>query len=350
MAIWYASLQDVMMTADVADSAHMTRLVARQCDAAADAVLALTKRVFYPTVATRVLPWPQDQFGPSRRLYLGFNELAAPPTLVVTGLGDAATTIPTQYVAGEPAAEGPPYSVLTLDDNAPAVFQQGSNQDASIAVTGTFGYRLNEDRVASTASALSGTSVTVTSSADIGVGTLLRVGLERLVVTGRGWSDTGNIEPVTLAAASNADSFQVTPGVVFAEGEEIMLDAERMLVLAQAGTLLVVQRAFNGSALAAHSGVTSIYAPRQLTVQRAALGTTQTDTATGGDAVWKFRFPGLIVQLFIAEAVVGLAQSRAAFARVSGSGENAVESIGKGIADVRKQVLLGFRRVRLEAV
>jgi hypothetical protein len=349
--IWYASLEDVMATADVADSAHLHAEVARNCDAAAAFITALTKRVFYPEIATRYFEWPQDWGQSTRRLYLDRNELAAKPTAVVTGVGDADTSIPLQYVNLAPG-EGPgPYDTLVLDNNSPAVFQRGSTPERSIAVTGEFiSCPVVEERCATTASVLAGTTLDVSSSARIGTGTLLRVGSERLVVTARSWLSTGNVEPITIGKDMAVTSFTVTSGTSYEVGEELLLDAERMKITGIAGNTLLVRRAVNGSVLAAHTATVDVYAQRRLTVDRAQLGTTAADTVSSGDTVWRFRFPGLVVQLFIAEAVVGQIQGSSGWARTAGSGDNTVESIGKGLVDLRKQVCAMHRRYRWAAV
>lgn len=349
--IWYASLEDVMGAADVADSAHLHAEVARNCDAAAAFITALTKRRFYPEVATRYFEWPQDRGQSSRRLYLDQNELAAKPTAVVTGVGDADTSIPLQYVNLAPAEEPGPYDTLVLDDKSPVVFQRGSTPERSIAVTGEFiSCPIVEERAAVTASTLTGTTVDVSSSAKIGTGTLLRVGAERLVVTARSWLSTGNVEPITIAKDMAVTSFAVTSGASYEVGEEILLDAERMKITGIAGDTLLVRRAVNGSVLAAHTGTVEVYAQRRLTVDRAQLGTTALDTVSTGDTVWKFRFPGLVTQLFVAEAIVAQIQGSSGWARTAGSGDNTVESLGKGLVDLRKQVCWMHRRHRWAAV
>lgn len=340
-----------MTAADVAESAHMASLVARMCDAAADEVEGLTKRVFYPEVATRYFPWPQDRFGPSRRLYLGKHQLSAVPTRVVTAVGDGDAVIGSQYVQVAPAPAGPPFDTVVLSTAANDVFQQGAVPERSVAVTGVWcGAPVAEPVETTTTTALAGTTVAVASSASVGTGTLIRIGDERLVVTARAWVDTGNIEPITLAKEKSDTLIPVTPGVIYAAGETLLLDAERLLVLSTAGDTVMVRRAVEGSALAAHSTVSALYAPRQLTVARGQLGTTAVDQGSSGVAVARFQFPGLITRLFVAEAIVNLAQSRAAYARTSGGGDQVVETVGRGLKDLREQVVRRYARLRVEAV
>lgn len=339
-----------MTTADVADSAHMSALVARQLDAAADAVEGLTKRVFYPTVETRYFEWPQDQFAPTRRLYLGKHEVVAVPSDVVTGIGNPGKTIDPTFVTVTPTEDGPPYSAVVLDDHSPHVFEQGTTREKSIGITSTYGYRIDETTVATTASTLAGSLVTVSSAAQIGTGTLLRVGTERLIVIARSWVDTGNLEPVTLAKDKADTTVTVTTGTGYEAGEELLIDAERVLILAVTGNTLLVRRAVGGSPLAAHTDVFTLWAQRQLTVARGQLGTTILDQAATGVVVRKFLYPGLVTQLFVAEAVVGLQQSRAGWARMAGTGDHAMETVGRGLKDLRCQVQQRFRRLRLEAV
>ncbi|PZT70197.1 hypothetical protein DN402_31760 [Streptomyces sp. SW4] len=98
------------------------------------------------------------------------------------------------------------------------------------------------------------------TSAAVGVGSVLRVGSERMLVTGRTMAATGQ----TLAADLTVQKKDVTVTVADASGfavdETVLIDAERMLIVDIAGNTLIVERAVDGSVLAAHTTGAALYA------------------------------------------------------------------------------------------
>lgn len=346
--IWYATLEDIARAADIGENTLAYRRIANALDEGSDAVESLLKRVFYPTTETRYFPWPQDDYQSPRVLYLDGNELAS-VTQVITQVGDTDTVIDPSYLHLGPADLGPPYTEITLADGANALFERGSDPRRSIAVTGIYiGGPIKERQVATTTTDLTtGSTVTVSNATDIGTGSLIRLGTERLIVTARSWANTGNVEPVTLAKDLAAVSFTVTDGALFHVGEHLLIDAEQLEVTGIADDLLIVKRAANGTVLAAHTAVFDLYAPRTLTVDRAQLGSSQA-TATTGATVWLFEYPGLVSGLCRAETLVTSEQLRSAYARVAGGGETATEATGRGLADIRTRARMRWgRRARI---
>lgn len=335
--LWYATLESVKRAADVNDSALADALVRESLDAGMDAVHGLLKRQFAPILDTKYFPWPQDRYQRPNVLYLDRHEVYSVTALTVA-VGDTNTVVPASDIHLGPAPHGPPYSEITLPDGAATVLQRGTDQARSISLQALYcgASSLDEVQAATTVSTLSGTSLTVSDVSRIETGSLIRVGTERLIVTARSWIDSGNLEPVTLTANANDTAIPVTSGSAFHVGEDILLDAEQMTITAIAGDTLVVKRARNGTALAAHTAVIEVYVQRALTVARGQLGSTQADQASTGLAVWLFQFPGLAVQLHRAETQVNMEQSRSAWARVSGGGETATEAVERGLARLRK--------------
>jgi hypothetical protein len=132
-------------------------------------------------------------------------------------------------------------------------------------------------------------------------------------------------------------------------GETILIDSERMLVTDVAGTVLTVVRAWDGTVPATHAGGADIYAPRTLTVERGALGTTAAahNTAT---AITRHVVPGLVRNLTIAEAVTILLQEQSGYARQMGQGENA-RTVGVGLEGLRQDCYRTFgRKARIRGV
>lgn len=348
MGIWYATREDVKSALDFKETARSNGQVDRLIEASSGSIETLTHRKFFPWTGTRYFDWPSSQSGRSYRLWLDANELVSIASIVSGG-----RTIALLDVLLEPSAYGPPFTHLEVNLGAvSAFFDVGSTHQRNIAITGLFAGCPDDSAPAGAlAEALdaSETSVDVTDSASIGVGQLIRIGDERMTVTGKMMLSTAQALQGALSATNADVTVPVVSGTSFVVGEVILLDAERMLIVDIAGNNLIVKRAWDGSVLATHTAST-IYAARTLTVERGVLGTTAAthDTAT---AITKFVVPPLVRQLAIAETITSLQQESAAYGRVVGSGDNARESSGKGIEDLRNQVYDRHgRKVRMRVV
>ena len=135
-------------------------------------------------------------------------------------------------------------------------------------------------------------------------------------------------------------------------GETILIGSERMRIDDIAGNNLIVTRAWDGTALAAHSlGAGSpLYGLRTFTIARGVLGSTAA-AHTSADPVYAHEFPALINELTIAEAIVMIEQAASGYARVIGAGPNAREATGKGLDDIREQAMQAYgRRNRTAAI
>lgn len=334
MGVWYATREDVKSALDVMETARSNSQVDGAIEAASRAVESLTLRRFYPWTGTRYLDWPNRSDAPGYRLYLDENELISLETLVSGG-----DTILVADYNLEPYNDGPPYDTIELKTNSGASFSvanTGSSQ-RSIALTGVFGYSAVELYGGTVQEALdaSETAVDVSDSAAVGVGNIIRVDSERMIVTGKTMRTLDQVLTVNLTALNSADQVFVS-GTGFVVNETIMIDSEKMLVIDVATGYIVVKRAWDGSVLAAHTAGATIYAPRTLTVQRGTLGTT---AATHIDAapVYVHQVPGLVRELTVAEALNILLQRQSGYAREVGSGDNAREATGRGIKDLRAE-------------
>ena len=346
-AVWYCTREDVKSALDSAETARNNVQIDRAIESATEAIFGLTHRVFYPWTGVRYFDWPNDQHASTGRLWLDQNELVSVSSLTTSGTSISAT----DYFL-EPANSGPPFTHVDLDLGSSAAFDGGDTHQRSIAITGVYcGCAADSEPAGLLAEALdsSETGVDATNSAAVGVGQIIKVDSERMIVTAKSMLTTGQTlqTPLTI---SNADvTVAVTNGSAYNIGEVILLDAERMLIVDIASNNLIVKRAWDGSVLASHAGST-IFAPRSLTVTRGALGTTaaaHSDTT----AITKHKVPVLIKQLAIAEALTALQQEGSAYARVVGSGEAQREASGKGLADLRNLVYTRYaRKVRARAV
>jgi hypothetical protein len=345
--IWYASFTEVKRAADVPSSALYDALLADAMDEGKDAVIGLCQRSFEPEIKTVTFPWPQDMTQDIRMLRLGKHSLISLIT-VTDGDGSTLDNANLRLIKEGSATDAPPYSAVM---NSNGWTTNGTFPDISVGILGLYGYDLNERSATTTVSMLSGTTVDVSNSSSVDVGALIRIGTERLVVLSKGWLNSGNSAAVTLDAEESSDRFTVTSGAAFNVGESITIESEEMVITKITGNQLVVKRATNGSALSAHTAVTAVYVDRRLSVERAVLGTTATDTAAGA-VVLVHKFPGLVRQLHKAETLYLIQQDSAAYGTRSGSGQGEVPMTERAIEALRVRVreAYGYRPVRGAAV
>lgn len=333
----YATREDVKRALDTAETARTNGQIDRALEAATESVHGLCQRRFYPEIATRYFDWPDLQMGRAYRLWLDGNDLISLTSMISGG-------IPITAYLLEPQRYGPPYTRVEIDLHSNAGFGGGNTPQRNIEMTGVWGYRNDEATAGALAGAVDGSvaTITVTDGAAIGVGDLIRVDSERLLVVGRQQTSTGQTLQSALTASSASTAVTVTDGTAYSVDEVILLDAESMLIVDIAGNTLIVKRAWDGSVLATHTGST-IYASRTLTVERGALGTTAAahDSAA---SIYRFLYPPLIRRLGIAEAMSQLGLEKGGYARsVSRGGENTKLAFDP-ITDVREQALTAHGR------
>jgi len=346
----YVTREEVAAAADVKASAYATAQVDRALEASADSVEGLCHRRFWPQAATRYFDWPDWwQQGSAWRLWLDDNDLIS-----VTSLTSGGVAIPpTDYfLRRSDAKDEPPYTHIEINLATQSAFGGGTAWQRNIAVAGLWGHSNDEAPAGALAEALdaSETGVDVTDSAAVGVGHLLRVDSERMLVTDKAMLTTGQSLQGSVSAASGADTLAVTSGAGFAVGETVLLDSERMTVRDIAGNDLLVRRASDGSTLAAHTGAT-IYAPRTLTVVRGFGGTTAA-THSSSTAAVRHAPPGAVRDLALAYSVNQGNQESAAYGRASGEGDHLMEQLGRGVVKgIEADVFARFgRKARVRAV
>ncbi len=345
----YATREDIKVALDSKETARNNARIDEHLQAASREAESLCHRRFYPEVATRYFPWPNYQYARPWRLWLDEHELAS-ATAVVSG----GTTIAAADYFLEPVNSGPPYDRVEIDLDSSAAFDSGNTHQRSIGITGTYaGAPLRTTPGGALAEALdsSETAVDVTDSASIGIGSLINVESERMLVTGKTALTTGQTVITTALTASAAnESVLVTSAAGFTVGEVLTVDAERMLLLDITSNTLTVKRAWDGSTLAAHNTGITIYAPRTLTVVRGALGTTAVahDTAT---AITVQVYPSLVRELTIAETVDLLTGHARAWAQSTSNGEAKTLPAGVGLPGLRARVRKAHgRQQRVAAV
>jgi hypothetical protein len=338
----YATREDVMRAIDAQPSVKSARQIDRALQSASRDIDGLCHRVFYPTVATRYFNWPDSQYRPSWRIWLDDSELIS-----LTSITSGGIAINPADVLLEPNRSGPPYNRVEINLGSSAALGGGSTHQRDVGMTGLWaGCPLAETTVGALAAAVASTSattVTVTgaASAELGVGSVLRVDSERMLVTGRAMASTGQTLAADLAVQKNAVTVTVADTSGFAVDETILVGAERMLIVDIAGTSLIVERSDGGSVLAAHTTGATIYAPRTLTVTRGALGTTAA-THTDASSVVRWDPPGLVRDLTIAEALNRMTNEQAAYVRTKrasgGLSSNDQGLVARDLPSLREQV------------
>lgn len=341
----YATREDVQRALDSKLTARNSRQIDRALEGASRDVESLCHRHFYPEQTTRHFDYPNAQRARPWRLWLDSNDLISVTTL---SSGGTAIASGEYFLRRSDQRDEPPYSHIEIDLGSPAAFSSGDTHQRAIAITGLWGYGDTETAVGTIAEDLDASETAVDvdgpASALLGVGSVLRVGSERMIVTGRTQLTTGQTLQAALGASKSDETVQVTTGSAYAIDEVLLLDSERMLVVDIAGNDLTVKRTWDGSTLAAHTAPT-IYAPRTLTVQRGALGTTAATHTTAATA-YRWDPPGPVRNLALAEAIntVGLEQAGYSRAMRSGEGGSERNRDQKGIAALREQVYASHGR------
>ncbi|MCT2591146.1 hypothetical protein LHJ74_14725 [Streptomyces sp. N2-109] len=349
MATWYCTREHVKTALDYKETSRSDWQIDRAIEAVSRDVESLCHRTFAPVQATRYFDWPNAQRARSWRLWLNQHDVISLDSLTSGGV-----TIPAADYFLEPVNDGPPYNRIEVDLASAAAWSGGDTHQQSIVATGLWGYSNDETAVGALGEALDASETAVdvdaATSAAVGVGSVLRVGEERMTVVGRAQLDTGQTLAVDLAVQMSAATVAVQDGAQFAVGEVLLIDGERMLIVDIAGNNLVVKRGWDGSVLAAHTAGAAVYTPRTLTVQRAALGTTATAHLTA-TALHRWDPPGPVRDLTEALAMNSVLQKSSGYARTTGSGEGERESSGRGIRDLRTQVYNSHgRKARTRAV
>lgn len=346
----YCTREDVAGALDVTASARTYATLDRLIGEASRGIETLCNRArFYPEVLSLAFDWPTRDRSSSWRLWLDGNDVLSVDTLI-TG---STLVDPADYVLS-PAQYGPPYSsVELLVGTSPVGWSAGESWQRSITVAGTFASAPDDTRPAGQLAAgvnSSATTLDVSDAGAIGVGDLVSIGDERVIVTGRSQLTTGQTLGADLAGLNSSTTATVGSGAAFAVGEQLLMDGERLQVEDITGNTLLVTRAVAGSVLAGHSTGATIYAPRRLTVERGALGTVAAAHSTSA-ALSRFAAPDPIRQLAIAESVVGLQRQQSGYARTIGAGEGIRAAPGGDLRDLRDRVFARYgRKARTRAV
>lgn len=321
------SREAVMQAMDFNAPARISQ-IDRAIAGAADDVHRLCHRFFFPQDGTRYFDWPNYQFTWPWKIYLDENELAAIPTSVITGTNQISpTNIPITSINFEPINYGPPYSWIELRRDLGSVFGANTTPQRDTSITGTFGFWTKTDSVGTLAANITSASQTSIQVANgslyngVNVGDMLLIGTERMIVSDKqplATSDTLTGAGCTTQSLID-NQLLVASGPAYAVGEVLQIDQEQLFIQQILSNTLIVKRAANGTVLATHLDGATIYAYRQCTVTRGDLGTTAAASYSSGAALVKYRIPGSVNELAIAEALNTLQQETSGYLRKIGS-------------------------------
>lgn len=312
---WYAVREDIKDALDVLETKRANREIDRQIAASSRQIDRKMHRIFYPEIATRSWNWPDPQAHWPWRLFFEEGGSKHVELLSLTSLTSGGVSIPLGNIKYYPP-DNPPYDWLELDVSTSSVFNANDTWQQTTVGVGVWGFTLDELAAGTTPGALNATDTAINLGVPgyRGVGSLLRIDTERLIVTERAMTATGQSLGAGGVDAKNSTVLVPVPdSTQYAAGEVILIDGERMRVEDTAGaTALLVKRAWDGSPIAAHTAGATIYANRLLTVERGACGTTAA-THNNAAPIFEHEPPEDIRQLCVAQTVANLVQTRAGY-------------------------------------
>lgn len=312
----------------------------RALNAATDTIEQTFERVFWPRYGTYYFDVPADDTStntPSWKLWLEPHDLISTTAVTVGGVAQTGYQLRPDNRTNQPA------SWIEFDRAGSGSFRSGGSgsQRRAAVGPGLWGWwdesrtvgEVGASGLADDAQVLDLDTAPVAGVRQAGVGHLLRIGDERMVVEDRLFTDTGeNLTDNLPSSTSNAipTSITVTDGTNYAAGEMITVGYETMLIQRVLSNTLFVRRGYAGTPVAAHTAGADIYAYRRLVVYRAAAGT----TAAVHDAaapVTRWQAPYALEALCIAIAQETCVQEGSAYARTVGSGDMEREARAAGL-------------------
>jgi len=341
---WYATREDVKRAENIYGT-DRDAVIDRMLEAATAYIEERTQRFFLPRTETRKYTWPQrDGIGWQLRLDQGLISVSSLKD------NDGADAIAAADYFLEPNNYGPPYNRIEIDLGSNEAYQAGATPQQTIHVAGDWGWKSETDSAGTAAEAIDATetAVDVSDASLINVGDVILINAERMFVSDKAALDTTAALNGDLTATKSQVSVTVTNGALVKKNEIVQLDSEQMLVKSISGNVLTVERAYNGTVLAAHTGAVAVNAFRTLTVTRGVNGSTAA-THASGDAITRYRVPRDIEMLCRALAISWYQQEQAAWGRQLGTGEGQQEFSAKAVMAMEHEVVGRYRRMMMGA-
>ncbi len=340
---WYASREAVKAAVGIV-GAKVDTLIDGYIESASASVEELLGLRFIPQTTTRYYPWPQ-RAGNSLIVYLKKKDLLALTTLQAKAQDTSPTTITDYFL--EPVNDSP-YDRIEIDRSSSAAFEAGDTSQRSISALGRWGHSEDTKAAGALAEADDGAelALNVSDSSLIGIGDTILLASEALFVSGRAQLTIGTTMNDTLTAVPSDVTVTLTDGTKAKQGEVLLFDSEKMLVVEITGNDLAVERAVDGSVLAAHNTGITVYAPRTLTVVRAVNGTT---AAAHADAlaITKYAPPADVVNYVRALAIALHKQGESGWTGQIGGAEGAVETRMFNLRAMREDLIANYGLVTL---
>lgn len=355
MRINYATREQVSRSLEVFASSYAGSLIDATIGAASHSAEGFLHRRFYPELRTIKRDWPNKSYSPSWEVNLWDQEMIS---LEAVTSGGTDITADCLLRRADDLAE-PPYDSLEVSLGSNSALSAGTSFQQSLNIRGLFGY--NDTDTATAGGSLgagitnSATLITLNPSngtLTVGIGSLILIGTERMVVLDRRMATSGQTLSSSVTDIQSARVITSAGASNFAREEVILIGGERMRIDDIAGNNLLVTRAYDGTVLETHTNGDTIYALRSCLVARAVLGSTAA-SHNSADPVYVHAYPALLNQLVIAETVVMLEGNSAAYAATSGTGSRQISAAQKvGLDDIRDRAwgALCRQRTRTAAI
>mgnify|MGYP003643708631 CR=1 FL=1 len=351
MGHWYTSREAVKNAAGIEGSAA-NAIVDLAIEAASRRIDGDCRQWFIPITETR----KYDARHPTLRGR--FLTLDAPLISIsaFTDQGDEAVAVASTEYRLLSENHGVPYHTLELllDVTDSAFAADPDTHQQSLRITGLWGAANDTISAGDVGSNQDGseTTLVVTDGSSVEVGDSLLIGSEQELVTNRTDADLG-INTNGSTGAMDADKTDKTLTLASAPtdpvkvGEVLRIGSERMLVEAiNTTTSFEVERAHDGTTLAAHSTGDDVFIFRTFTVERNANGSTVA-THSDGATITRYRAPIEIANYCLALAVSEFHQARAGYGRTIGVSEGQQEFRGTYLKSLRDLAINPHRRYLL---
>lgn len=351
---WYCTRESVKTALDEFETARSNAQIDDAIEQGARGVEGLThQETFAPTLAAYTFDHPtRTGRPPTWRLWLAPHSLVSLTSL--TSEGGATTLTASQYVLYP--SSGPPYNRIEINLGGSGSFSAGTTSQQALSVTGLWGAAPDKrisvgSLTGSLAASVSATASLAWTTARFGVGDILVIDSERVIIKDRNFVDSGQNLAGALIASEADTAVSVADGTAYAVEEIIQVGTESMRVVGITGNTLTVKRAWDGSQLATHALNADVYALTGVELDRAQCGTTLAAHSSGA-TVYRWVPPGPVATLNRAYALNVLLSERTGWARtLQSSSDTVVEFTGRGIAKLERDVLrLYGRQARTRAI
>jgi hypothetical protein len=343
MSNWYATRRQVKDAGRIFGS-DLNPVVDRIIEAVSRRIDAHVDRTgFIPKTQTRYYQWPQG-LNIEWLLEIEKHDLISITTLKTKAQSASPVTIASSDYFLEPVNDGPPYSRVEIDLETSALFEQGGGPQQAIEIVGEWGYQDVQRTVTNGFSTISGnTDVTFVAGGEVEVGDTVfltdGVNSQRIFLKENRAVNTAELLDGAVTASVADNVITVDDASVFAVNEIIQVGTEKMLVLAidNVNETLTVQRAYDGSILAAHADNAIIQDFRTFTVEQGVNGTTEATIPSTSAGVYEV--PMDVNQACIEAAVAAFQREQAGQGNQTGSGD----SVTTVIDSVIEPALKGYR-------